>query len=339
MSKVVILGSGGWGCAFAIMVANENHEVTLWSAFEKEIEVLSADNEHKKLLPGVKLPKNLALTTDLSVVSKADIIVNAVPSFAVREVAIRLRDYVKNGQIILNIAKGLEEGSLLRISEVIASELPSVKIASMSGPSHAEEVARGIPTVNVVASKNSDVANYIQSAFMSKVFRIYTTDDLVGLELGGSLKNVIALAAGVCDGMGYGDNTKAALMTRGIAEMVRLGVALGAKSETFTGLTGFGDLIVTCTSMHSRNRRAGILIGQGMSPDEAIKEIGMTVEGYKTTLAAHELAVKAGVNMPILNEIYDVLVNNKSPNEAILNLMTRDKKEEHQKEETWKDSE
>lgn len=333
MSSISVIGSGGWGTALAIMCANNGHQVSLWSLFPEEIETLKRDGENKKLLNGVKIPPSVFLTSSLSELPITDVYVLAVPSFATRATARLLKEILKPGSIVCNIAKGLEEESLKRLSEVISDELPFCKIAVMSGPSHAEEVARGIPTTNVVGSKNIEVARYLQDVFMNKTFRIYTSEDMTGMELGGSLKNVIALAAGVCDGMGLGDNTKAALMTRGIAEMVRLGVAMGAKAETFTGLTGFGDLIVTCTSMHSRNRRCGILIGEGKTAKQAIAEVGMTVEGYKTAAAAYHLSVRAGVDMPIINEIYKVLYEDKTAKEAIFDLMTRSKK--HEAEEVW----
>lgn len=333
MASISIIGSGGWGTALAIMCANNGHQVSLWSLFPEEIDTLKRDGENKKLLSGVKIPESVFLTSSLKELPQTDVYVLAVPSFATRSTARLLKEILKPSDIICNIAKGLEESSLKRLSEVIYDELPFCKIAVMSGPSHAEEVARGIPTTNVVGSKDIEVAYYLQDVFMNKTFRIYTSEDMTGMELGGSLKNVIALAAGVCDGMGLGDNTKAALMTRGIAEMVRLGVAMGAKAETFTGLTGFGDLIVTCTSMHSRNRRCGILIGQGKTAKEAIEEVGMTVEGYKTSAAAYHLSQKANVDMPIISEIYKVLYEDKTAKEAILDLMTRSKK--HEAEEVW----
>lgn len=333
MANISVIGSGGWGTALAIMCAKNNHNVSLWSLFPEEIEGLKRDGENKKLLSGVKIPENIFLTSSLKELPETDVYVLAVPSFATRSICRLLKDILKENDVVCNIAKGLEEDSLKRLSEVIFDELPFCKIAVMSGPSHAEEVARGIPTTNVVGSKDIKTARFLQDIFMNETFRIYTSEDMIGMELGGSLKNVIALASGVCDGMGLGDNTKAALMTRGIAEMVRLGVALGAKAETFTGLTGFGDLIVTCTSMHSRNRRCGILIGKGKTAKEALEEIGMTVEGYKTASAAYRLSLKASVDMPIITEIYKVLYEDKTAKKAIFDLMTRSKK--HEAEEVW----
>lgn len=333
MANIAVLGSGGWGCALSIMADKYGNSVKLWSLFENEINDLKQDREHKKLLPGVKISESIELTNDINCVKNADIIVIAVPSNAVRSTVRLLKGVIGTDAIVLNISKGLEEGSLKRLSEVIEEELSNVRVAVLSGPSHAEEVAHFIPTTCVVASKDDKTAGFVQDTLMNPFFRIYTNDDLVGVELGASLKNVIALAAGICDGMGLGDNTKAALMTRGITEIARLGVALGGKSDTFAGLSGIGDLIVTCTSMHSRNRRAGILIGQGKTSKQAIEEIGMTVEGYKTSAAAYELSCKAGVEMPIITEIYNVLYKDKNPKEAIYDLMTRSKKNEI--EEVW----
>ncbi len=333
MAKIAVLGSGGWGSAMAIMTAKHGHSVTLWSKFESEIESLSKTRENP-LLKGVLIPESVALTTDIGCVCDADIIVLAVPSVAVRSVCRTLKG-IYSGQTVVNIGKGLEESSLMRLSEVINEELGNPKkLAIMSGPSHAEEVARGIPSANVVASRSKRTARYVQNQLMNESFRLYTTKDIVGTELGGALKNVIALAAGTIDGLGLGDNTKAALMTRGIAEMARLGVKMGGDRETFSGLAGIGDLIVTCTSMHSRNRRCGILIGKGVPAAEAVKEIGMTVEGYKTASAAYRLALKEKADMPIITEIYRVLYENKTPKDAISDLMLREKKSEH--EDSWK---
>ncbi|MBQ2946082.1 MAG: NAD(P)-dependent glycerol-3-phosphate dehydrogenase [Clostridia bacterium] len=333
MANIAVLGSGGWGTAMAIMTAKHGHRVSLWSKFQSEIDTLSATRENP-LLKGALIPKSIELTSDIACTEGADIIILAVPSVAVRSVCRELKG-IYNGQTVVNIGKGLEESSLMRLSEVINEELSNPKaLAVMSGPSHAEEVARGIPTANVVASKSKRTARYVQNQLMNESFRLYTTKDIVGTELGGALKNVIALAAGTVDGLGLGDNTKAALMTRGIAEIARLGVKMGGDRETFSGLAGIGDLIVTCTSMHSRNRRCGILIGKGVPASEAVAEIGMTVEGYKTASAAYRLAIKEKADMPIITEIYRVLYENKSPKEAITDLMLREKKSE--REESWK---
>lgn len=333
MAKLFFLGSGGWGMALAIMCSKNGHEVTLWSPFQEEIAALRRDRENAKLLPGVRLPDEIELTNSLERVGDADVVVLAVPSFAVGETAQRLHGQLLDGTVVVNVAKGLEEDSLRRLSEVISEELPHCRVAALSGPSHAEEVSRGMPTTVVAASLSGSAALLTQDVFMNPKFRIYINHDLVGVELGGALKNSIALAAGICDGMEMGDNTKAALMTRGMTEIARLGVALGGKTATFAGLSGMGDLIVTCTSMHSRNRRAGIYIGQGFTAKEAVEKVGMTVEGYRTTLAAWRLAKKAGVEMPIVNECYQVLYEGKDPHEAIGDLMMRQRK--HEIEDIW----
>lgn len=333
MARINIIGSGGWGTANAVLLANNGHDVLLWSYFEEESEQLKACRENKKFLPGVKIPRQIELTSRLSECGNADLIVIAVPSHTVRETVKNLAPYINKNGLVLNISKGFDEERGQRLSEVILSELPDARVASMSGPSHAEEVAVGMPTTNVVAHHDMHVAQYIQELYMSPCFRVYTTDDIVGLELGGSLKNIIALAAGICDGLGYGDNTKAALMTRGLVEITRLGVKMGAKPETFSGLTGVGDLIVTCTSMHSRNRRAGILIGRGMSAEEAQSEVKMTVEGIRATLAAHKLAEKYGVEMPITETVYKILKGGLNVKDAAECLMGRAKK--HETERSW----
>ncbi len=328
MSNICVLGSGSWGTAIALLLNNNGHKVVLWSFTEDECHELSSTRENKICLPGIVIPEEITLTADINACKNQDIIVIATPSHGVRGVAKRIKDVVPDGQVVLNISKGIEEETYLTISQVLKQELPNCKIAVMSGPSHAEEVSRGIPTTNVVAADSSETTTLIQDTFMNDVFRIYTNDDILGVELGGSLKNVIALCCGILDGLGCGDNTKAALMTRGLVEMTRLGIAMGAKSETFSGLSGIGDLIVTCTSMHSRNRRAGILIGQGKSVEEAQKEVNMVVEGVRSCKAAKELADKQGIEMPIVSEAYDVLFHGKKPADAIKNLMIRTKKHE-----------
>ncbi len=328
MAKICVLGSGGWGTAVSILLHNNGHSVTLWSYDKTECENLKNYHENKPFLPGIEIPKGIEFTTDLSVCKDKDLMVIATPSHGVRNVARNIREYMSENQVILNISKGIEENTYMTLSDILKEELPMCKIAVMSGPSHAEEVSRNIPTTNVVASESIETSKYIQDIFMSSTFRVYTSDDIIGVELGGSLKNVIALCCGILDGLGCGDNTKAALMTRGLVEMTRLGVAMGAKAETFSGLSGIGDLIVTCTSMHSRNRRAGILIGQGMSVDEAQKTVNMVVEGVRSCKAAKELADRKGVEMPIISEAYNVLFNGQKPAEAITNLMSRKKKNE-----------
>ncbi len=332
MANISIIGSGGWGTANAILLSKKGHNVTLWSYQQKETEDLIKYRENKPFLPGVKIPSSVSFTSDISNCGKADLIVIAVPSHAVRATCKKLKPYVEDGQLILNISKGFDEETNERLSVVISSEIPNAKVASMSGPSHAEEVALDMPTTNVVACTDFECAEYIQDIYMSQRFRVYITDDIIGLELGGSLKNVIALAAGICDGLGYGDNTKAALMTRGLYEITRLGVKLGAKSETFSGLTGVGDLIVTCTSMHSRNRRAGILIGQGKSWEQASKEVNMTVEGIRACFSAYALSKKHNVEMPIVEAIYMVLKGKISITEVTDLLMGRSRKSETEKQ-------
>lgn len=332
MADICVLGSGGWGTAIAILLHNNGHKVTLWSYLKTESDDLKKFRENKPFLPGVSIPEGISFDSNLECCSNKDLIVIATPSHGIRSVASKIKDFLPDGQIVLNISKGIEEGTYLTISQVLKEELPQCKIAVMSGPSHAEEVSRNIPTTNVVASDNPETSAYIQELFMSNTFRVYTSSDITGVELGGSLKNVIALCCGILDGLGCGDNTKAALMTRGLVEMTRLGVAMGAKAETFSGLSGIGDLIVTCTSMHSRNRRAGILIGKGMTAEEAQKEVNMVVEGVRSCKAAKELADKKSVEMPIISEAYDVLFNGKKASDAISNLMRRDKKQESETE-------
>ncbi len=331
MARVSVVGSGSWGTAVAVMLAENGHEVTLWSYFQEESEELRKNRENLRFLPGVKIPEKVRFTAKIGDCADADLMITAVPSHAMRTTAQSLAAVVGAGQLILNISKGLEEDTFATLSQILKEELPKCEIAVMSGPSHAEEVARRIPTTNVVAAESEATANLIQDIMMNPNFRVYTNPDVLGVELGGSLKNVIALCAGILDGMGLGDNTKAALMTRGIVEISRLGVAMGAKAETFYGLSGIGDLIVTCTSMHSRNRRAGILIGQGKSLEEAQQEVKMVVEGVKTCRAAYALVKKLGVEMPIVCQAYRVLFQGAAPKEAIQNLMERDKKHESER--------
>ena len=327
MAKITILGSGGFGMALAVMLDKLGHDVTVWSAFEKEIADIKADGEHKAKLPGVKIPDTIKLTTDMSVINGIDVVLLGIPSPFVRDVVKKAAPYITKEMVVVNTSKGLENGTHKLISDVIREEVKDSPIVILSGPSHAEEVARGIPTTVVAASDDMEAASYIQDIMSSNVFRIYINRDVVGCEIGGALKNIIAVCAGICDGLNYGDNTKAALMTRGITEIGRLGVALGASSSTFAGLTGIGDLIVTCTSMHSRNRRAGILIGQGVSPQEAVKLVG-TVEGYNCCKVALELAHKVGVSMPITEQLNHVLFEKGNVKDALGKLMSRPKKSE-----------
>ena len=297
MKKVSVIGAGSWGSALAVLLANNGHEVTLWTHDPHEIEMLSTKREQQDKLPGVKLPDNIKIEADLeTALTDEDVVVMAVPSPVVRTVAKQMAPFIKDGQVIVNVAKGIEDVTYKTLSDIIEEEIPNAEVCVLSGPSHAEEVGRGIPTTVVVGAKNKETAEMLQDVFMNKVFRVYTSSDIVGIELGGALKNVIALAAGTVDGLGYGDNTKAALMTRGIAELTRLGEALGGKPETFSGLTGVGDLIVTCTSVHSRNRKAGYLMGKGMTADEAMKEVKMVVEGVYSAKAALGLAKKYHVS-------------------------------------------
>ena len=306
------------------------HHVTVWSVIETEIRMLQKEREHKDKLPGVKLPEDMVFTTDLEqAVKGAEVLVLAVPSPYTRSTSHSMASLVKEGQVIVNVAKGIEEKTLLTLSQIIEEEIPQANVAVLSGPSHAEEVGRGIPTTIVVGAKDKETAEYLQNIFMNEVFRVYISPDVLGIELGAALKNVVALAAGIADGLGYGDNTKAALITRGITEIARLGVAMGGRFETFCGLTGIGDLIVTCASMHSRNRRAGILIGQGYTMKQAMDEVKMVVEGVYSAKAAMGLAKKFDVQLPIIEQVNAVLFEGQLADEAVKNLMLRDKKIEN----------
>ena len=330
MAKISIIGAGSWGTALARLLAVNGHDVVMWSIVEDEIRMLQENHEHLTKLPGVKLPDDIVFTTDMECAVKGkDILVLAVPSPYTRSTSRTMAPYVSEGQIIVSVAKGIEESTLKVLADVIKEEIPQADVAVLCGPSHAEEVGRGIPTTVVAGAKTRKTAEYIQNVFMNKVFRFYTSPDMMGMELGGALKNVIALAAGIADGLGCGDNTKAALITRGIAEMSRLGVAMGGHIETFNGLTGIGDLIVTCASHHSRNRKAGYLIGQGKTMQEAMDEVKMVVEGVYSAKAAKILAEKYHIDMPIVEEVNQVLFEGKSAKEAMTDLMLRDKKIEH----------
>jgi len=328
MAKVGIIGAGSWGCALALLLHKNGNKVTVWSALKSEIEGLRVNREHPALA-GVKFPEDVLLVDLLTdAVNGMDFIVMAVASPYVRKTASSLKDLVTPGLIIVNVAKGIEEKTLLTMSEVIESEIPQANVTVLSGPSHAEEVGRGIPTTIVIGAKVFETAEYLQNVFMSEVFRVYSNDDVKGIELGAALKNVVALAAGMADGLGYGDNTKAALITRGIAEIARLGVAMGCNVDTFYGLSGIGDLIVTCASAHSRNRRAGILIGQGKSMDEAMEEVKMVVEGVYSAKAGLALADRYKVATPIIEQVNAILFEGKEPARAVRELMLRDKKAE-----------
>lgn len=330
MANVGVMGAGSWGTALALLLHKNGHQVTVWSINQEEVDMLSSKREHTSKLPGVKLPEEMIFTSNMeeAIVGK-DFLVLAVPSPFTRSTARNMKPYVKEGQIIVDVAKGIEEATLMTLSQQIEEELPQADVAVLSGPSHAEEVGRGLPTIVVIGARTKKTAEYLQSMFMNEVFRVYTSPDMLGMELGGSLKNVIALAAGIADGMGYGDNTKAALITRGIAEIARLGVKMGGAIESFTGLTGIGDLIVTCASVHSRNRKAGYLMGQGNSMQEAMDEVQMVVEGVYSTKAAVKLGEKYGVSLPIINKVNEVLFEGKDPKEAVNELMLRDSKAEH----------
>lgn len=326
MAKVTVLGSGGWGTALAVSALKSSHTVLLWSPFEQEVSELNKTRENVKLLPGIKIPDDITITSDINCASGSLITVIACPSVAVRSVAKQL-SAVENHGIVVNVAKGFEKDTLKRLSEVIAEELPNDKITVLSGPSHAEEVARMIPTSLVAASKSFTAASIVQDVLASENLRIYTSNDIIGVELGGALKNVIAVCAGICDGLGLGDNTKAALITRGLSEMANLGVCMGADERTFMGLTGIGDLVVTCTSRHSRNNRFGNKVGSGMPIEQALKEVG-TVEGFYATLMAYQLGQKYGVELPIINSCYKVLYENYRADTAVKELMMRPKRTE-----------
>ncbi len=326
MADITILGAGGWGIAIAVLLNNNGHNVTLWSALDREVEMLKNERENTVSLPGIKISENIKIESDLEAATKdKDILVMAVASSYTRQTASRLKGLVKKDQIIVNVAKGVEESTLYTLTEVIKDELPDTNVAVLSGPSHAEEVGRGLPTTCVTGAEDRKTAEYIQNLFMSDCFRVYISSDVLGIELGGSLKNVIALAAGIADGLGYGDNTKAALITRGIYEITNLGVKMGGKLETFCGLTGIGDLIVTCASMHSRNRRAGILLGKGYTMQAAMKEVNMVVEGVYSAKAALALSKKYGVEMPIIEKVNEILFDGLDAKIAVNELMLRDR--------------
>lgn len=331
MAKVSVIGAGSWGTALAIVLQKNNHEVTVWSIIEDEIKMLNEKREHLDKLPGIKLSEKMVFTTDLEGAIKGmDMIVLAVPSPFIRATAKNMAPYVAEGQLIVNVSKGIEEDTLMPLPQIIEEEIPQAKVAVLSGPSHAEEVGRGIPTTVVAGAKKKEIAEFIQEVFMNDTFRVYTSPDMLGIELGAALKNVIALAAGMADGLGYGDNTKAALITRGIKEISRLALAMGASSDTLSGLSGIGDLIVTCASQHSRNRKAGMLMGQGYTMKEAMAEVKMVVEGVYSAKAAMGLAKKYNVSMPIIEQVNAVLFDDYPVKDAVVNLMLRDKKTEHE---------
>ena len=336
MANISVLGAGSWGLGLALLLNNNGHNVTVWSVLNDEVIMLQTEREHKRCLPGVRIPDSITISGDTAnVINNADVLVLAVASPYTRSTAKLIAPFVKEGQIIVNVAKGVEEHTLLTLCQIVEEEIPQAKVAVLSGPSHAEEVSRGIPTTCVIGAHEKNTAEYLQNIFMSDVFRVYTSPDMLGICIGGALKNVIALAAGIADGLGYGDNTKAALITRGNAEITRLGVAMGANPHTFSGLSGIGDLIVTCASMHSRNRRAGILIGKGYTKDQAMEEVQMVVEGVFSAKAALELSKKYNIEMPIVEQVNKVLFEDKPAAEAVKELMLRDKKIEIDNSE-WK---
>ena len=324
--KVAVVGSGAWGTALAIRLHKNGHDVTVWT-FEKELIEQMNTTRRNPRLPGAVLPEGLKISPDYACVSGCPLVVMASPSFPIRSVCRGIAPYLDENAVVVSVTKGIENGTLLRMSQVVEEETKR-NVVVLTGPSHAEEVALDVPTGCLAACENKDLAEFVQDAFMSDTFRIYTSPDPVGAELGAALKNVIALCAGVTDGLGCGDNTKAMLMTRGLTEMARLGVSLGAQKDTFAGLSGVGALIVTCTSMHSRNRRAGILIGQGKSVDAAMQEVGAVVEGYYAAKSAWDLCQKQGIDMPIVRAAYEVLYEGASAREAVHNLLVRQRKAE-----------
>ncbi|MCI9417563.1 MAG: NAD(P)-dependent glycerol-3-phosphate dehydrogenase [Eubacterium sp.] len=330
MAKTGVIGAGSWGCALADVLQRNGHQVTVWSILDEEVAMLKKNHEHIDKLPGVKLSEQIVFTGNLEEACRGmDLLVLAAPSAFTRSVAKKMAPFIHENQIIVSVAKGIEEESLMTLSDIIKQEIPLADAAVLCGPSHAEEVGRRLPTTLVAGAKTRKTAEYMQSLFMNEVFRVYTSPDVLGMELGGALKNVIALAAGMADGLGYGDNTKAALITRGIAEISRLAVSMGANAKTLSGLTGMGDLIVTCASRHSRNRKAGMLMGQGYTMQEAMDEVKMVVEGVYSAKAAVALGQKYQVSMPIIEQVNKVLFQNKPAKEAVLELMLRDRKTEH----------
>lgn len=327
--NIAIIGAGSMGTAISILLSKNGNSVRMWTPFKEEADMINTAREHIHRLPGVIVPEGVICTDDLEkALHGAELAVLAVPSQTIRQNSRNISKYIKKNMIVVSCSKGIEEGTRMLLTDIIRQEIPQALPVALSGPSHAEEIARDIPTTVVAASENREAAELVQNIFMSPKFRVYTNSDVKGVELGGALKNVIALCAGISDGLGFGDNTKAALMTRGITEITRLGTAMGARPQTFGGLTGIGDLIVTCTSMHSRNRRAGILIGQGKSVKEALDEVKMVVEGVATAKPAYELGQEYNVDMPITREANEVLFNGKNPKQAVVDLMMREKKDE-----------
>ena len=330
MKKIGVLGAGTWGMALARMLCVSGHTVSVWSALANEVEEFSATRRHPNL-PGMEIPEEISFTGDIAEICKdKDILLFAVPSPFVRATARKAAPYIPNGQIIVDVAKGIEADTLMTMTQIIADELknPTVKLVALSGPTHAEEVARDLPTTIVSACEDMAVAEFVQDVFFNTCMRVYTNEDVLGVELSGAMKNIIALASGIAVGLGYGDNTKAALMTRGIAEIARLGSAMGCNPQTFLGLAGIGDLIVTATSVHSRNNRCGMLLGQGIKPQEAIRQVGMVVEGINALPAAMRLAQQYNVELPIMTAVNDVVNGTITPAQAVNYLMTREKSAE-----------
>lgn len=330
--RIAVLGAGSWGTTLSVVLTDNAHSVSLWSYLDTYTEVIKKTRQNPNFLPGVHIPENIEVTSDLeAAAADSDMLVAAVPSQFLRSVVSRLGDLVHERTVVVNVAKGIENGTLKTMSEMLHEMLPSLpetNIATVSGPSHAEEVSQRVPTAVVAASRSMETARIVQSTFMTPYLRVYASSDLRGVELGGSLKNVIAIAAGIIDGANLGDNTKAAVMTRGIAEITRLGVAMGADARTFGGLSGIGDLMVTCMSRHSRNRYVGVEIGKGRKVPDILSEMVMVAEGVATTQSAHDLALQKGVEVPIINEVYKILFEGKDPLVACRDLMTRDPKGE-----------
>lgn len=328
---VAVLGAGSWGTALSTVLAKNNHNVKLWTHRQEQADEINLNHTNKRYIED-SLPHNIVASNDLQfVLNDIEVLLLVIPSKAIRDVCKQLKGYLNKDIPIIHAIKGIEPESLKRVSEVILEELPEIdenKLGVLTGPSHAEEVAKQMPTTVTVAVKDEQCAKYVQTLFANDVFRVYTSDDVIGMELGGALKNIIALGAGISDGLGFGDNAKAALITRGLAEITRLGTALGAKPMSFLGMSGVGDLIVTCTSVHSRNWRAGNALGKGKSLKTILDEMGMVVEGVRTTKAAKQLADQKKIEMPITNGLYDVLFNNIDPQDVVKQLMTRDKREE-----------
>lgn len=331
--NIAVIGSGGWGIAAAKLLCENGNNVVLWSFLEEEARLLRKERANEKLLRGIKLPDDIEITTDLKCAEDKDIIVMVTPSFGIRSTAQKIKQYINKAKAIVLLTKGFDaDADYCLLSDTIESEITNVPVVALTGPSHAEEVARRIPTAVLAASKDKTAAEIVQNTFMNDYFRVYTSPDIVSAELGGAMKNIMALAVGISDGAGFGDNTKAMIMTRGISEMSRLGVALGGKAHTFAGLSGVGDLIVTCVSEHSRNRRAGLLIGKGVKPEQALKEVGAVVEGYYATKAVHERVRDMDIELPICNGMYSLLFENKPLHDVFRELIGRNKRSESEQD-------